>query len=119
MAVLATAIRACRRKSTSISIRRTGEPLFFNCHISASPSSDVLYPGLGDPLPPDNYAPPLFDMSSELPESMRSFAIQKGIKPNMKPGDRGFVFNADVSGIIDMITIASVAATMPQVDPTR
>jgi hypothetical protein len=53
-------------------------------------------------------------MSSELPESMVNLAKQK-VNPAIKLGDRGFVFNADASEIVNMITIA----TAPAVNPDR
>ena len=73
-----------------------------------------MYPGSEAQLPNDNFAQVLFAMSSELPESMVALAKQK-VNPSIKSGDRGFVFNADASEIVNMITIA----TAPAVNPDR
>ena len=104
-----------------------GEALVFNCHISTTPQGEVKYPGPNDALPPDNYAPILFEMSSEIPESMRVLAAEMGVKDNMQPGDRGFVFNGDISTVAKMIVFATgpsskpetEATSMPEADPNQ
>lgn len=111
-----------------------GNALVFNCHICKFPSPDgVSYPESLERLPTGTHdalvlAQALFSMSSDLPGPMFELAKAK-VNPNLEPGARGFVFNADVSGIIDMITIATSVATsadtfaaagaFPASDPNR
>ena len=93
-----------------------GNVLLFNCHISETPENEVLYPAPGDPLPRDTFAQLLFDMSSELPDSMRLLAMEMGVKRDIKVGARGFVYNTDVSGVTKMIQFATVQRLAPEAD---
>lgn len=90
---------------------KDGTTLLFNCHISAQPSGEVLYPATASDLPPNHYADMLYSMSSELPDQMRLLAVEKGL--DVKSGSRGFVFNADASDIVNMVTIATAPAAVP------
>jgi len=81
-----------------------GNVLIFNLHISSRSDAPVLYPASADELP-DDYAKLLFGMSSELPDYMRSFALQEGI--SVAPGARGFVFNADIVSVISFLDIGT------------
>jgi hypothetical protein len=95
----------------------------FNCHICRFPNPDgVSYPESVDRLPAGSdesllLAQALFNMSSELPGPMFELAKAK-VNPNIQPGARGYVFNADVSGIIDMITIVTSVASTADTAPT-
>ncbi len=84
-----------------------GSLLMFNCHMSVLPGSEFSYPLPADPLPHDEWesAPILFDMSSEVPEKMRSTAAAMGLE--IAPGARGFLFNSDLRSLADMIVWAS------------
>lgn len=100
-----------------------GDVLLFNCHLSANKAPEVVYPAPGDPLPPDPQNPSrpdpcaqmLFDMSSELPEGMRDLA-REVVKVMINPAGRGFLFNADIKGVMNMINIGTQT---PGVDPNR
>jgi hypothetical protein len=100
-----------------------GNGLVFNCHICRFPNPDgVSYPESVDRLPAGSdesllLAQALFNMSSELPGPMFELAKAK-VNPNIQPGARGYVFNADVSGIIDMITIVTSVASTADTAPT-
>lgn len=85
-----------------------GALLLFNCHLSANDPTLVKYPGSVSQLPNDNYAAALFEMSSEVPEPMRNLAVASGLKSEMNPGDRGFVFNGDVESVIGMIQMGTM-----------
>jgi len=88
-----------------------GEVLLFNCHLSPTSAEDVRFPAGQHELPDDPLAPILFEMSSELPDKMRSLAVD--LLPEgdrVKHGARGFVFNGDISGIMQMIEFATAPA---------
>jgi uncharacterized protein YegL len=84
---------------------KDGTALLFNCHISAQPSGEVLYPAASSDLPSNHFADMLYSMSSQLPDQMRLLAVEKGL--DVRTGSRGFVFNADASDIVNMVTIAT------------
>jgi hypothetical protein len=81
-----------------------GEVLLFNCHASSQRASTIEYPSNGEGLP-DKFAQQLFQMSSILPEHMRTIASQSGMSVN--EGSRGFVFNADLVAIIKFLDIGT------------
>jgi hypothetical protein len=81
-----------------------GNVLLFNLHVSSKTGTPVLFPDAPDDLP-DDYAKLLFEMSSELPDYMRSFALQDGYVVN--PGGRGFVFNGDMVTVISFLDIGT------------
>jgi uncharacterized protein YegL len=85
-----------------------GEALLFNCHISNTAAREVFFPGPGDPLPPDKFAAQLFNMSSEIPDMMRECA--KATDIDIKPGNRGFMYNTDARGVMSMLQFATVVA---------
>ncbi len=88
-----------------------GELLLFNCHLSPFSPDEVRFPGSESDLPKeDDSAAKLFAMSSVIPETMRTRACEFEVKKNMKPGDRGFLFNTDVDGVMSLIQFATVAA---------
>jgi len=81
-----------------------GRVLVFNLHLSSQASKPVTFPDSLDDLP-DDYAKLLFEMSSVLPDYMRSFAMQEGYVVN--PGSRGFVFNGDIVSIISFLDMGT------------
>jgi hypothetical protein len=81
-----------------------GEVLLFNLHASSQRGNTIEYPSNGEGLP-DKFAQQLFQMSSTLPEHMRTIASQSGMSVN--EGSRGFVFNADLVAIIKFLDIGT------------
>ena len=81
-----------------------GNVLLFNCHISSSQASPVRLPDSADGLP-DEFARLLFGMSSLLPDQMRDAAQQQGY--SVAEGTRGFVFNADLTEVVQFLDIGT------------
>jgi hypothetical protein len=74
-----------------------GNILLLNLHLSASHARPKAFPDSVEELP-DPYAEMLFQMSSELPGSMREMAFEYGYR--ISHTSRGFIFNAtDVDAI--------------------
>lgn len=86
-----------------------GEALLFNLHISGNRTDPIRFPAPGDPLP-DQYATLLSTMSSELPPGMRRYAAEQG--QDVADGARGFVFNADLSAVVQFLDIGTRAADL-------
>lgn len=84
-----------------------GELLLFNCHISESQASPVVFPNSENILG-DDLARALFRMSSELPDKLRGQAESKGVL--CAPGARGMVFNADGAQMLLLIQMGTVGA---------
>jgi hypothetical protein len=81
-----------------------GNVLLYNLHVSADESPAISFPDSDDELPND-YAEALFAMSSVLPPDARSYAEGQGL---CGPGEvRGFVFNADVTSIVQFLNIGT------------
>ena len=91
-----------------------GELLLFNCHISESQASPVVFPN-SEQILPDELAKSLFRMSSELPEKLRFVAESKGVLVGL--GARGMVFNADGAQMLLLIQMGTVGAQ--QAAPTE
>jgi len=86
-----------------------GSVLVFNVHISATGSGMKLaFPGPGDNLP-DSHAKFLFDISSEVPEAYME-AAKKAELP-VKPGSRGYAYNADGETLVKIIQFGSSKST--------
>jgi len=81
-----------------------GNVLLFNLHLSSSAGPSVEYPD-NDAALADQYAKLLFNMSSPLPDYMRSIAIQEGLP--VTDGARGFVFNAGIVSVIQFLDIGT------------
>jgi len=81
-----------------------GQALFFNCHVSSRRAQPVLYPDSVESLP-DEYAELLFEMSSVLPERIRSIASQDELM--LTEQSRGFVFNAQMSDLVQFLDIGT------------
>jgi hypothetical protein len=81
-----------------------GSVLLFNLHIPSKQAAPIEFPDSEAGLP-DKYAQLLFNMSSVLPEYMRSIALQEGFPAT--EGTRGFVFNADMVSVIRFLDIGT------------
>jgi hypothetical protein len=81
-----------------------GEVLLFNVHLSSKGGSSFEFPSSENELP-DQYAKQLFNMSSPLPEHIRTAASQEGFQ--VSETSRGFVFNADIVAVIRFLDIGT------------
>lgn len=81
-----------------------GNVLLFNIHLSSQGVQPVMFPDSAQGLP-DEFAGLLFSMSSTLPEGMRRHAEQEDFK--VSASSRGFVFNADIVGVIRFLEIGT------------
>jgi hypothetical protein len=86
-----------------------GETLLFNIHLSSSTEPAVELPDTIEGLPDDN-ARQLFQMSSELPFSMRAAAELEGYAVNLDT--RGFIFNADPVALVRFMEIGTRPANL-------
>ncbi len=86
-----------------------GNVLLFNLHVSSVGGSQVSFPNSEAELA-DDYARSLFRMSSVLPGHMRECASMQGYPVN--EGARGFVFNADIAGIVQFLEIGTRATSL-------
>lgn len=81
-----------------------GHVLLFNLHISSSSGEPIQYPvsdaALSEPL-----ARMLFRMSSPIPTAMLNLA--RDAVPDIRPGARGFVFNADMVATVQMLDLGT------------
>jgi hypothetical protein len=81
-----------------------GAVLFFNVHLSSHRSQAITFPDSDTNLP-DQYAKLLFQVSSQLTDTMRNRARQTF--PAIAEGARGFVFNADPVSVIQFLEIGT------------
>lgn len=81
-----------------------GPALLFNLHLSTDASEPLVFPPNPSSLP-DAWARKLFSMSSPLPAQMVNLARHHGFP--MVDGARGFVFNADVSSVVQFLDIGT------------
>jgi hypothetical protein len=86
-----------------------GEVLVFNLHVSDASATPIIFPSSEVSLPND-YARGLFNMSSVLPAGMQRYAQQQGL--SAAEGSRGFVFNADVSAVVQFLDIGTRASDL-------
>jgi hypothetical protein len=84
-----------------------GNVLLFNCHLSMTPSQQILFPSTPDGLP-DQLAHVLFHMSSILPEVFYRNALTEGLQ--LSPGARGMAFNADLVVLVKFLDMGTRAA---------
>lgn len=100
-----------------LSVRTSdGETLLFNCHITEKPDPTVEFPVSDSGLPNDQFAKPLFDMTSVIPETaIKNIAGATGT--TLAIGSRGFVFNGDAASVRQMFIFATVGAQA--LDPNR
>lgn len=81
-----------------------GKILLFNIHISDKKANPVMFPA-GEKELIDNYAKMLYSMSSELPPHLQDAAKKQGY--SITGSNRGFVFNADMTHVIDFLDIGT------------
>lgn len=81
-----------------------GNVLLFNVHLSSKAAQPIAYPNASDGLP-DEYAKLLFDTASELTPFMQGIAREQGLNP--EAGARGFVFNGDLTLVIQSLDIGT------------
>jgi hypothetical protein len=86
-----------------------GPVLVFNLHVSSDSSQPITFPDNEAALP-DQYARLLFSMSSTLPDHMRAYAHQQGV--SVSEGTRGFVFNADMTSVVQFLDIGTRASDL-------
>lgn len=81
-----------------------GNVLLFNIHISSQSGSSILFPDAEEALP-DDHARLLFNISSRLPEFLRTLVQQEGI--SVSDNTRGFAFQADLVTLIKFLDIGT------------
>ncbi len=86
-----------------------GNVLLFNLHVSSLGGSPVSFPA-SETVLPDQFSRLLFDMSSLLPSQMRTLAANQGHR--VEEGSKGFVYNADVAGIVQFLEIGTRASDL-------
>jgi hypothetical protein len=86
-----------------------GAVLLFNLHVSAGNATPVVFPAADANLP-DDFARLLFGMSSPLPPHMLAYAGTQGIATS--EGSRGFVFNADITSVVQFLDIGTRATDL-------
>ena len=86
-----------------------GNTLLFNVHLSEVPAAPIQFPGREDVLPQnDEFATLLFRMSSVLPESSRAQATVLDLP--ISDQARGYVFNADMTALVQFLDIGTRTA---------
>lgn len=86
-----------------------GNALLFNLHVSSAGGTPATFPD-NDGALPDQFAKLLFGISSYLPEHMKTYAKQQGLATS--DGTRGFVYNADVTSIVQFLDIGTRASDL-------
>ena len=81
-----------------------GNVLLLNLHVSSQLANPISFPA-GDAALPDDYARQLFRMSSQLPSHLVEYAQSRGVSASFE--SRGFMFNADATGIVDFFDIGT------------
>lgn len=81
-----------------------GNVLVFNLNLSAVGGEQIFFPSDAGRLP-DDYSRQMFEMSSELPGFMQEMAGMQGHV--IQPGARGFVFNADITSVVNFLQIGT------------
>lgn len=92
-----------------------GAALLFNCHITETNQPEVRYPAdpaeLAQVASQNQFALPLFEASSLIPDTMRTNALNN-LSMQLPPYARGFIFNGDMDAVIQMLTFVTVASNM-------
>ena len=81
-----------------------GPALLFNLHVSSDASPPITFPDQASALP-NEFAKLLFGFTSTLPDGMRAYAQQQGVR--VSNGTRGFVFNADMTSVVQFLDIGT------------
>jgi hypothetical protein len=86
-----------------------GNVLLFSCHVSEKAAMPIQYPTEDGGLP-DEFARFLFGMSSDVPDALVNLGGRIGLP--VRPGSRGFVFNADPVALIKFLKMGTVLTQM-------
>jgi hypothetical protein len=86
-----------------------GQTLLFNLHVSSDGGQATSFPDSEATLP-NQYAKLLFSIASVLPDGMRTYTQQQGIP--VSDGTRGFVFNADMTSVVQFLDIGTRASDL-------
>jgi hypothetical protein len=86
-----------------------GKTLLYNVHISDRQGAEVAFPANAEAVA-DPYGRILFEMSSELPDSLRTRLGEEGER--VPRGARGFLFNADPVAVIHFLDIGTRPANL-------
>jgi len=81
-----------------------GELLLFNINLSSGARKPIAFPANAKDLP-DDYSRQMFALSSPLPDFMRKHARERGMPAD--EGALGFVCNADISTVIQALTVGT------------
>jgi hypothetical protein len=81
-----------------------GGCLLFNLHVDAGEGNSLIFPN-DERVLKDRFGKALFRMSSLLPPHALEGAARKGY--DVRPGARGFVFNAGIAAIADFFDIGT------------
>lgn len=85
-----------------------GNVIVMNAHISTASAGKIELPGNNTGFSGNKFANFLFDISTELPDTLASRAKEVGF--NVEAGARGFVFNADAETLIRILNFGSLGA---------
>lgn len=83
-----------------------GAVVLLNLHLSSRQANPIHFPADGETLP-DGFAQLLFNMASRLPPTMKDLAQSMGYRVNDHA--RGFVFNADMTDVVQFLDIGTRA----------
>ena len=92
---------ADRLKSVST---KDGGCLLFNLHVDVGEGNPLIFPN-DERVLKDRFGKALFRMSSLLPPHALEGAARKGY--DVRPGARGFVFNAGIEAVADFFDIGT------------
>jgi hypothetical protein len=81
-----------------------GGCLLFNLHVDAGSGESLIFPN-DERAIPDRFGKTLFRMSSLLPPFALEAAARKGY--DVRPGARGFVYNAGIEAVADFFDIGT------------
>jgi hypothetical protein len=88
-----------------------GDLLLFTLHVSSNQStSTIAYPNVSEGLP-DNPSRIMFEMSSNLTNKMID-TINTNYTEKMKEGAKGFVYNAGIAEIVQLLDIGTRPANL-------
>jgi hypothetical protein len=81
-------------------------------HVSSNPYGEqIFFPGANNPLP-DHFSKTMYSMSSVLPDGMKRIATElTGF--DVAEDAHGFVYNADISGIVQALEIGTRPSNTP------
>ena len=103
-AIRPTAIPSPSPIGSKVSRPDDGACLLFNLHVDAGDGAPLIFPN-DERVLKDRFGKSLFRMSSLLPPHAVEAAAAKGY--DVRPGARGFVFNAGIEAIADFFDIGT------------